>query len=652
MCGICGIAEQQRLQPPVGPEALRRMTDAIRHRGPDEDGHFLEPGIALGMRRLSIIDLAASHQPIFNEDGSICAVFNGEIYNFGELRRRLARSGHRLATSGDTETIVHLYEEHGLDFVHHLRGMFAIALWDARRERLVLARDHMGVKPLYFMHTDEGIAFGSEVKSLIAGEILEPRLDPLGAELFMAFGYVPGPRTLFAGVQKLAPASLLVWERGRNRAEQRTYWTPWDAADIREGNDWEDDEEQLLGLLRGSVRGQMVSDVPLGVMLSGGVDSSLITALMAEQASAPVKTFAVGFADDAMSNELADARAVAERLGTDHYELLTSAADQPDLLGEMLWHQEEPIADLSGLGMLILSRLASEQVKVALCGQGADELLGGYRKHQVAATIAGVRRVPGLAGLLSGLGNAMPAGSTSARGLRSVATADPVARLLAMSRIVQPHEREALLGDALRQQEGEGAIADAVRQHVNPDLESALAEVLHLDTKLALVDNMLLYFDKLSMAASLEVRVPFLDHDLVAFCYALPDNRRVRRGRRKELLKRVSKGLVDEALIEKRKRGFFHAGLGAWTTFHRDALLSEVLLDSRARARGLFRPDAVSELVAGAGNGGKKVDQRLFCMFLLELWNRYYVDADGPGVRELRRASRRREEAPARFAPT
>ena len=481
------------------------------------------------------------------------------------------------------------------------------------------------------MRTADGIAFASEVKSLIAGGILEPRLDPLGAELFMAFGYVPGPRTLFAGVEKLAPASRLVWERDGGRSEQELWWSPWEAADIRRGQDWKADEEQLLDLLRSSVRGQMVSDVPLGVMLSGGVDSSLITALMAEQASGPVKTFAVGFADDAMSNELSDARAVSDRLGTEHHELLTTAADQADLLQDVLWHQEEPIADLSGLGMLIISRLASEHVTVALCGQGADELLGGYRKHQVAAPIAGIHRVPGLQGLLSGIGAALPAGSTAARGLESVSTDDSVGRLLAMSRVVQPFERRRLLGDALLQADGEEAIAGAVSQHARQKARSPLADVLHLDTKLALVDNMLLYFDKLSMAASLEVRVPFLDHDLVSFCYALPDDRRVRRTRRKELLKRVSRGLVDEAILNKKKRGFFHAGLGAFTAFHRDLLLSDVLLDSRSRERGLFRSDAVEELVGAAGSGGKKVDQRLFCMFLLELWNRIYVDPDGAG---------------------
>ncbi len=631
MCGICGVVEYQRSDPPLAEEVLERMTDAIRHRGPDDEGHFLAPGVALGMRRLSIIDLSGGGQPIFNEDRSICAIFNGEIYNFRELRAALAASGHRLATNGDTETIVHLYEEHGPDFVQHLRGIFAIAIWDTNRMQLVLARDRMGVKPLYVLHTNRGLAFGSEVKCLIAGGLLDAELDPLGAELFMAFGYVPGPRTLFAGVKKLLPASRVVWDGRTGQSAYSSYWTPWDGAVARGDESWEGDQERLLDLLRSSVRGQMISDVPLGVMLSGGLDSSLIAALMAEQASGRVRTFAVGFADDEDSNELADARAVAQRLGTDHHELLTHAMDHDELLEEVLYYQEEPVADLSGLGFLIVSRLARKHVTVALSGQGADELLGGYRKHQVAAAASAARRVPGLPRLIASFGKALPAGSAVGRGTEAISTHDPTRRLLAMSRVVQGSERSVLFGDAVLQTGGESAIVEAVAQHLDARAHSPLTEVLHLDANLALVDNMLLYFDKLSMAASLEVRVPFLDHDLVSFCYALPDNRRVRLTRRKELLKRASAGLVDARIINKKKRGFFRAGLGAWTKLHRSDLMAGVLLDSRAVQRELFQPDAVRSLLATAGEGGVGADQRLFSMFLLELWHRCYVDGDGAG---------------------
>jgi asparagine synthase (glutamine-hydrolysing) len=610
------------------------MTDAIVHRGPDERGMHIESGVALGMRRLSIIDVGGSHQPISNEDGSVLAVFNGEIYNFRELRAGLQERGHRLGTEGDGETIVHLYEEHGVEFARHLEGIFAIALWDAPRRRLVLVRDQLGVKPLYYSLGAEGLAFASEVKALIAGDLLTPALDPVAAELFLAFGFVPGPRSLFAGVEKLMPASLLVWE-GEGTPEQRPYWSAEEAPSTRSpGAGWEEDQERLLELLRRATRSQMVSDVPLGSMLSGGLDSSLITALMAEHSTQPVKTFSIGFVEDAAANELSDARGVAERLGTDHHELLTSATDHPELLDEALWHLEEPIADVSFLGFMLLSRLARESVTVALSGQGADELLGGYRKHQMAALAGGLQRGPAaFRALLGAAGRRASNGSTLARGLAALSTGDPAARLLAMSRVLQPEDRDALLAPGFRVEGIEQELARTIGAQLGDGSAGALSETLTLDTRMALVDNMLLYFDKMSMAASLEVRVPFLDTELVSFCRELPDSRKVWLGRRKELLKRASRGLVDDEIINKRKRGFFHAALGAWLRVHRDTLLTETLLDERALARGQYDAAAVRTLLSAAGAEGKKSDQRLFCLMLLERWQQLFVDGDGPARR-------------------
>jgi asparagine synthase (glutamine-hydrolysing) len=668
MCGICGIAARHGAAPALDEARLRAMTDAIVHRGPDERGARIEPGVALGMRRLSVIDVAGSHQPIANEDGSVLAVFNGEIYNYRELREGLRRRGHRLRTEGDGETLVHLYEEHGVDFASRLDGIFAIALWDAPRRRLVLVRDQLGVKPLYYSLGPDGLAFASEVKSLIAGGLVDPALDPLAAELFLAFGFVPGPRSLFAGVQKLMPASLVVWE-GDGPAEQRSYWSAYGetapggadprgaiggAARSRAASghaaggppprsaaaSWAEDQERLLELLRRATRAQMVSDVPLGSMLSGGLDSSLITALMAEHSPRPVKTFSIGFVEDADANELGDARKVAQRLGTDHHELLTSATEHPELLDDALWHLEEPIADVSCLGFLLLSRLARQSVTVALSGQGADELLGGYRKHQIAALAGDLRRGPGaLRAALRAAGRHAAPGSTLARGLEAVATDDPAVRLLAMSRVFEPADRTALLTAGFRAPSIEPQLAQTIRAALPAGAgHGPLGETLALDTRLALVDNMLLYFDKTSMAASLEVRVPFLDTELVRFCAQLPDSRKVWRGRRKELLKRASSGLVDDEIIAKRKRGFFHAALGAWLRVHRDALLTDTLLDPRALAREQYDPAAVRALLATAGADGKKSDQRLFCLMLLERWQQLFVDGD---------AAARRQPAPA-----
>ncbi len=626
MCGIAGIAAADPRHVPLEPEALRAMTAAIEHRGPDEDGHLLEPGVALGMRRLSVIDPAGSPQPVASEDGEITAIFNGEIYNFRELRDDLRARGHRFATQGDGETIVHLYEEYGPRFVDRLRGMFAIALWDRPRRRLILARDRMGVKPLYVAETALGLAFASEVKSLVAGGLVRPRLDPDAAELFMAWGYVPGPATLFAGVRKLPPASYLLYADGCV-VEQREYWSPWDAPPESAGASWEEDGDRLLELLRTATRARMVSDVPLGVMLSGGLDSSLITALMAEASDHPVQTFSVGFVEDASANELGEARQVARRLGTDHHELETSALDHPDLLDDALRHLEEPIADLSCVGLLLLSRLARETVTVALSGQGADELLGGYRKHQVARAADLLRRVPparAAVGLAARLGAPE---SARARGLTALSTRDPVERMLAMSRVVQPRERLALFTpEFLRDTD----VGDPVRQYGDLTTRSTLTQTLYLDARLALVNNMLLYFDKMSMATSLEVRVPFMDHDVVSFCLALPDSRKVRLGNRKELLKRVSRGLVDDEIVDKRKRGFFHSALGTWLRAQQGGLLEETLLDPRTGERGLYRSTAVERLLHTAGAGDIKADQRLFCLFLLERWIREWVDPAAP----------------------
>jgi asparagine synthase (glutamine-hydrolysing) len=623
MCGIAGIAAADPRHAPLELEQLRAMTAAIEHRGPDEDGHLLEPGVALGMRRLSVIDPAGSPQPVANEDGEVSAVFNGEIYNFRELRDDLRRRGHRFATAGDGETIVHLYEEHGPRFVEHLRGMFAIALWDRPRRRLILARDRMGVKPLYVAETAQGLAFASEVKSLVAGGLVRPRLDRDAAELFMAWGYVPGPATLFAGVRKLPAATYLLYGDGC-MVEQREYWSPWEAPPEAAGASWQEDGERLLDLLRTATRARMVSDVPLGVMLSGGLDSSLITALMAEASDRPVQTFSIGFVEDASANELAEARHVARRLGTDHHEMETSALDHPELLDDALRHLEEPIADLSCVGLLMLSRLARETVTVALSGQGADELLGGYRKHQVAHAADLLSRVPPVRGAVALAARLGAPESPRARGLRALSTRDPVERMLAMSRVVQPRERLALFTpEFLRDTE----IGDPVRRYAGPPDRSTLNQTLYVDARLALVDKMLLYFDKMSMATSLEIRVPFMDHDVVSFCLALPDSRKVRFANRKELLKRISRGLVDDEIIDRRKRGFFRSALGTWLRAQHGGRLEETLLDPRTAERGLYRTAEVERLLRSAGEGGTRADERLFCLFLLERWIRDWVDS-------------------------
>ena len=603
------------------------MCNIMAHRGPDDDGQLIEPGIALGVRRLSILDLETGSQPIANEDETIWTVFNGEIYNYRELRQRLA-GRHRLSTRSDTETIVHLYEEHGPRFVEHLRGMFGIAVWDRLQRRLILTRDRMGVKPLYVAETQDGLAFASEIKCLIVGGIVTPALDPIAAELFLAFGYVPGPRTLFEGVRKLLPGTTMIWQEDEIVAED-AYWRPTLAVPGGPRRRWEDAQEELMELLRNAVHGQMVSDVPLGVMLSGGLDSSIVTALMTEVSDRPVRTFSIGFADRRYTNELPHARDVAQILGTDHQELLTEASEQPELLDQMLWHIEEPVADLSVVGFLMLTQLASESVKVALSGQGADELLGGYRKHQVAYASDFAQRLPAsVRGALGMTLRMFPAESTVARGLRALVTDDPADRLLAMSRVLPRSQRVSLLEPTFRMPAAESEIHDAIARHVPSADLSILTQTLYLDTRLALADALFLAFDKVSMANSLEVRVPFADHDLVSFCLSLPDKQRIWLLRRKELLRRANRGLPTQGVTSRRKTGFFRDAFGPWLSDHRE-FVREILLDDRTLGRRQFQHGALTRLIDGAGLHGIKFDQQLLSVLLLELWQRLFVDRDG-----------------------
>jgi asparagine synthase (glutamine-hydrolysing) len=627
MCGICGIAASDPKRIPIEPQRLRTMTDAMRHRGPDDRGELCEPGIALGMRRLSIIDVAGGQQPSVNEDETLVAIQNGEIYNFRALLSELAPA-HRLSSRCDTEVIVHLYEEHGTDFARHLAGMYAIAVWDRPRRRLVLARDRLGIKPLYVAELADGLAFASEVKALVAGGLITPSLDPVGAELFMAYGYVPGPRTLFAGVRKLMPATALVYENG-SITHEGTYWNAWDEVpDRRVGSSWREDTDELLAILRRSVREHMVSDVPLGLMLSGGVDSSLIGALMAEASPQPIKTFSIGFSGLPDSNELADARRVAERLGADHHELEIELRDDPAALEDMLWHIEEPIADLSSLGFQLICQLARREVTVALSGQGADELFGGYRKHQIAAGADLVARIPGGVPLAAGLAGRASAGSTLSRGLTALSAPGPVERLLAMSRVTAPEMRAALFTGSFRSSVGEAAALEAAAQYALPEGISILDQTLELDRRLALVDQLFLYFDKMSMSASLEVRVPFVDHRLVSFSLAMPNSRRVWLLRRKEVLRRAARGLVDDSVLKKKKTGFLNAALGDWLRTHRDGFVRDVMLDQRTRDRGQLDPATLEALISDAGESGRKNAQVLFCALMLELWQRLWVDGD------------------------
>jgi asparagine synthase (glutamine-hydrolysing) len=590
----------------------------VTHRGPDDRGTFVTNGVAFGVRRLSVVDVEGGHQPFPNEDGTVWGMQNGELYNHRDLRVDLGAEGHTFRSRCDTEVLPHLYERHGAAFPEQLRGMFGLAVWDDRRRRAVVARDRLGIKPLYYAVRGDLLVFASELKSLLASGLIEPELDYEAIDAYLAFGFFPGPQTPFADVAKLMPGHYLVADPSGVREER--YWSypepqPGTASE-REYT------EGLMEQLEESVRLRLMADVPLGAMLSGGLDSSLIVALMARNMSEPVKTFSVGFAEDAQS-ELADARLVASAFGADHHELELSNRDAVDL-DELTWFMDEPLADLSSLGFLGLSELAARHVTVALSGQGADELLGGYRKHRAAAIVRTASRLPG--GLVRGAAAAGLSGPPSLRRLaRTLQAPDAVERLLAMSSQLDGDLRSRLFRGPLAATTGDAARL-AVAGRLGTASGDALAETLHIDGQLALVDDMLHYFDRASMAYSLEVRVPFLDHRVVEYAAGIPSELKVRRLRTKHLLKEAARGLLPDRAIDKRKLGFFRSSVAGWFDAQASKAVKDHLLDPGARYTEFLDRHVVEQLVRSHREDGRaELGQLLLSILMLEVWLSSYV---------------------------
>jgi len=602
----------------IEPDVLDRMTDAMTHRGPNDRGTHLEPGVALGVRRLSIVDVEGGHQPVCNEDGTVWAVQNGELYNHEDVRRELL-GGHRFDSRCDTEILPHLYEEVGPAFAEHVRGKFGMAVWDRRERRLVLARDRLGVKPLYYAEAGDRVVFASELKSLLASGIVETDLDYEAIDAYMTFGFVPGPLTPLARVRKLMPGERLVVDPRGLRLER--YWTyPAPEPDLEASQD--ELAEELIARLDEAVRLRLMSDVPLGAMLSGGLDSSLIVALMAKHMSEPVKTFSIGFTED-RDNELADARFVADLFGTEHHELELSYTQQQVDLADLVWAMDEPVADLSSLGFLAISELAARHVTVALSGQGADELFGGYTKHKAASLVAAWRRLPAPARSLGG-GALARSPLRSRRSVRTLLAADPVDRLLAMSGRVDDDLRADLYRGPLATSDGLAG-RRAVAPLAQGIADEPLAATLHIDGQLALVDQMLHYFDRTSMMCSLEVRVPFLDHELVEFSARVPDSLKVRRLQTKYLLKRAADGVLPERVIHKRKLGFFQGPTAGWLQAQMDGAISDYLLGPSPRYAEFLDRGAVERLVR-AHREHKPVDVKLLVgVLMLEVWLASYL---------------------------
>jgi asparagine synthase (glutamine-hydrolysing) len=617
MCGICGIVQVGGEPRDVVPvPVLDSMTDCMTHRGPNDRGTWNAPGIAMGVRRLSIVDVEGGHQPFANEDNNVVAIQNGELYNHVQLRRELRERGHAFRSRCDTEVLPHLYEEYGDDFPALLRGKFGIAVWDARNRRAVLVRDRLGVKPLYWAQVDDCVVFASELKSILRSGLLEPNVDVEAIDLLLTLGFVPGPRTPIVGVNKLTPGAILVIDGAG--AREHTYWEyPEPQGTGSNFRSVDECGDELLSLLQSAVRDRLMSDVPVGAMLSGGLDSSLIVALMSRDMAEPVQTFSVGFEED-RANELDDARNVAQLFGCRHHEVRLSVEDDTLDLTALVRHMDEPVADLSALGFDIISSVAAEHVTVALCGQGADELFGGYTKHRVASALSTLTWLPDVGRRL--LGEVPWPSGRIRRAARALAAPDPSQRLLALSGRLELGQRRDLYRGELARVNPSTAYRTVMHAQGSAN-GHPLSSLLYLDAKLGLVDDMLLYFDRTSMAHSLEVRVPFLDHRLVEWAATVPPEMKVHRGVTKHVLKHVARSALPEATVTKRKVGFFRFAMNAWLLAQLRRGGSELLSSPEARYREFLDGAAVGSLVSTYVDRPNEDRARLvFAVMLLETW--------------------------------
>jgi asparagine synthase (glutamine-hydrolysing) len=626
VCGICGLLSLDG-RSSVDPGALDAMSASLVHRGPDSQGRYVEGPVGMGARRLSIIDLPGGDQPVASEDGRVHLVQNGEIYNYRELRRELEAAGHRFASRGDTEVLVHLYEERGPRFVEDLRGMFAVALWDARRRRLLLARDAFGIKPLFYAVVGERLAFASELKALMALPELPRDVDPDAVEAFLAFNSIPAPYTIFRHARKLAAGHLLVWEGGEPSIERYSRPAPVDAADVRDGSCAELAEE-LRARLRDSVRAHLVSDVPVGVLLSGGIDSSTLAALAAQESAEPLRTFSIGF-EERSFNELHRARQVASRYGTDHHELVLRP-DAATLLPRLAEAFDEPFADSSALPTYLVSQLAARDVKVVLSGEGGDEMFGGYYTY-VADLLAD--RFDGAATRLLPLVERLPSSSLDYRAKRFArgAALPPLERHHAWKEIFSPDQRAQLLvGDRRSGRDPAELLRSRYAETAGAE---PLARLQDVDMGIYLVDDLLVKTDRASMAHSLEARVPFLDPVVAELALALPTRLKVRGLAKKRLLRRAARPLLPASIAFGRKQGF-SIPAAAWLRGELAGFAREVLSPQAVRDQGWFRPQAVTRLIDDHVAGREDYSRQLWGLLAFALWfERHATQPVAAGIR-------------------
>jgi len=619
MCGIAGFVDAD----PGNAEAARlrvhQMCDVIRHRGPDDEGIFVGDGAALGMRRLSIIDVGGGHQPIANEDGSILVVFNGEIYNYRELRADLIARGHVFATDTDTETIVHAYEQWGEDAFGHLRGMFGIALWDRRTRTLVLCRDRVGIKPLHYVQRGDWLAFGSEIKSILVADDEARRLDPDALAHYLTFLYTPADASIFHGIRKLPPGHLLRWRDGQ--VSVRSYWS----LPIEESftGSMEEAAEALTTTLSDAVVSHLVSDVPIGALLSGGVDSSLVVALMARSTSKPVKTFTIGF-DEPEFDEVDGARRVARHFGTDHHEFVVRP-DALHIVDALVEHFDEPFGDSSAIPTWYVSEMASRHVTVVLSGDGGDELFGGYDRYLPHPRVASFDRTLGPMGrrMAAAIWPVLPHGFRGKNLLRHVSQ-DAEGRYLDSISIFQPDELSVLLTAPERERSTARPGASTSRFRSLAALPWP-SQMFRFDFHTYLPEDILTKVDRMSMAHSIESRVPLLDHQVVTFASSLPAHLKIQGSDRKVVLKKAAASILPAEVLTRKKRGFA-VPLADWFRGPLRGLVVDTLQSTRARQRGYLDARFVDRMLAEHLEGRRDHALRLWVLLMFELWHRRYLD--------------------------
>ena len=623
MCGIAGYFNGQDAGP-ADYGVVDAMCRTLTHRGPDDQGILTDGKLGFGMRRLSIIDLNTGHQPIANESKSVWVVFNGEIYNYRDLAKWLIARGHHLSTSSDTEVIVHLYEEMGTECVQRLRGMFAFALWDRDRDRLFVARDRLGVKPLYYFWDERRLVFGSELKAVLAHPDVRSELDYLAILYYLRYGYIPDPLTPFHHIAKLPPGHFMTVTGGALSVEQY-----WDGAKPESNGvtapSMQDSVDRLETLLDEAVTLRLISDVPLGAFLSGGIDSSLVVAVMARHMGQPVKTFSIGF-EEAAYNELPHAALVARHIGTDHHELMVGP-QECDLIEQLVTHFDEPFGDPSAIPTYCLSKLTAQHVKVALSGDAGDELFAGYDRYRMDLDRHRLTLPDEVKRLLGVASELLPEGFYGRRWMRSLSL-PAQARYLENISHTAPFGLMRIVSDEFREFIVEDQRAERLMSRYFDRVHGSswLAQLQYFDTKTYLPADVLTKVDRMSMAHSLEVRGPFLDHVLVEYASRLPTNMKFRDGISKYLLKQVAARYLPSEIVHRKKQGF---GVPLEYWFKGDSLkgyVRDILFDSRSRARGLLRHSEVERLVGRYEQGCHELATLIWMLAVLETWCRLYVD--------------------------